>query len=155
MELIVWSEMSVTDCQFELVTSQKRKITLGEGSRRVIRFSPVSIIPPTLHIHSSFYHRRWIVFFSQYFSFPCQYHSTNGPYSFIHPPSFIRSPTLYIFFLPALRFPLSVSFHNCSILIRDWLYIILAVDLLNNTLWKKLSKYLRDCIKIPPNSVVK
>jgi hypothetical protein len=82
--------------------------------------------------------------------FPCQYHSTNAPYSFIPLP-----PTLYSVFLPVLQFSLSVSFHNCSILIHDWLYIILAVDLLNNTRWKKLNKYLRNCIKIPPNSVVK
>ena len=44
--------------------------------------SPVSIIPPMLHTHSFTYHRRCIIFFSQYFSFP-----------------------------------LSVSFHRCSILI--------------------------------------
>ena len=50
-------------------------------------------------------------FWSKYFSFTCQYHSTNAPYSFIHLP-----PTLYNVFLPALQFPLSVSFHQCSIL---------------------------------------
>jgi hypothetical protein len=33
---------------------------------------------------------------------PCQYHSTNVPYSFIHLP-----PTLYNVFLPVLQFPLS------------------------------------------------
>ena len=49
--------------------------------------------------------------FSPYFSFHCQYHSTNAPYSIIHLP-----PTLYNVFLPALQFPLSVSFHQCSIL---------------------------------------
>ena len=48
------------------------------------------------------------------FSFPCQYHSTNAPYSFIHLP-----PTLYSVFLPAHQFPLSVPFHQCSILIRS------------------------------------
>jgi hypothetical protein len=37
-----------------------------------------------LHTHSSIYHRRCIMFFSQYFSFPCQYHSTSAPHSFIH-----------------------------------------------------------------------
>ena len=42
--------------------------------------------------------------------FPCQYHSTIAPYSSIHLP-----PTLYNIFLPALQFPLSVSFHHCSI----------------------------------------
>ena len=50
-------------------------------------------------------------FLSQYFSFPCQYHSTIAPYPSIHLP-----PTLYNVFLPALQFPLSVSFHHCSIL---------------------------------------
>jgi hypothetical protein len=50
--------------------------------------------------------------FLQYFSFPCQYHSTNAPYSFIHLP-----PTLYNVSLPVLQFPLSVSFHQYSILI--------------------------------------
>ena len=58
--------------------------------RRCIMFStstsgsPVSIIPPMLHTHSFIYHRRCIVFFFQYFSFPCQYYSTNAPYSFTH-----------------------------------------------------------------------
>jgi len=77
--------------------------------------------------------------------FPCQYHSTIAPYSFIHLP-----PTLYNVFLPVLQFfpvsiippllhthsfiyhsrcimffsqyfsfPLSVSFHHCSILIHS------------------------------------
>ena len=65
--------------------------------------APYSFIhlPPTLYM-----------FFSQHFSFPCQYHSTNAPYSFIHLP-----PTLYNVFLPALQFPLSVPFHQRSILI--------------------------------------
>ena len=103
---------------------------------------PVSIIPPMLHTHSFIYHPRCIMFFSQYFSFPCQYHSTNASYSSIHLP-----PTLYNVFLPVLQispvsivppllhthsfiyhsrcimffsqysnFPLSVSFHHCSIL---------------------------------------
>jgi len=76
--------------------------------------SPVSIIPPTLHTRSFIYHRRCIMFFSQYFSFPCQYHSTNTPYSFIYLP-----PTLYNAFLPVLHFPLSVSFHQYSILIHS------------------------------------
>ena len=47
------------------------------------------------------------MFFSQYFSFPSQYHSSNSPYSFIHLP-----PTLYKVFLPVLQFPLSVSYHH-------------------------------------------
>jgi len=52
--------------------------------------SPISIIPPILHTHSFIYHPHCIMFFSQHFSFPCQYHSTNSPYSFIH-----LSPMLY------------------------------------------------------------
>ena len=76
--------------------------------------SPVSIIPPLLHTHSSIYHPHCIMFFSQYFIFPCQYHSTNAPYSFIHLP-----PTLYDVFLSVLQFALSVSFHQCSIHINS------------------------------------
>jgi len=65
----------------------------------VLQFSPVSIIPPLLHTHSFIYHPHCIMFFSQYFSFPCQYHSTIAPYSYIHLP-----PTLYNVFLPVLQF---------------------------------------------------
>ena len=141
----------------------------------IVQFSLVSIIPPLLHTHSSIYHPRCIMFFSQHFSFPLsvsfhhcsilihpstthalwyfspstsnfpfQYHSTIAPYSSIHLPA-----TLYTVFLPALQFspvniippllhthssiyhtrciiffsqhfsfPLSVSFHHCSILIH-------------------------------------
>ena len=43
--------------------------------------SPVIVIPPLLHTHPSIYHPRCIMFFSQYFSFPCHYHSTIAPYS--------------------------------------------------------------------------
>jgi hypothetical protein len=50
----------------------------------------------------------------QYFSFPCQYHSTNAPHLFIHLP-----PTLYNVFLPVLQFPLPVLFYQCSILIHS------------------------------------
>ena len=106
--------------------------------------SPVSIIPPLLHTHPFIYHPLCIMVFSQYFSFPlsvsfhhccilvhpstthtvqcippstsvfpCQYHSAIAPYSFIYLP-----PTLYNVFLPVLQFPLSVSFHHCSILIH-------------------------------------
>jgi hypothetical protein len=85
----------------------------GTGFSTSTSVSPVSIIPPTLHTHSYIYHRRCIMFFSQYFSFPCQYYSTNAPYTFIHLP-----PKLYNVFLPVLQFPLSVSFHQCSILIH-------------------------------------
>jgi hypothetical protein len=44
---------------------------------------PVSIIPPMLHTHSYICHQRCIMFLSQYFSFPCQYRSTNAPYSYL------------------------------------------------------------------------
>ena len=62
-----------------------------------------------LHMHSFFYHRRCIMFFSQHFSYHCQYHSTKAPHAFI-----LLPPTLYNVFLPVLQFPLSVSFHQCS-----------------------------------------
>ena len=45
---------------------------------------------------------------------PCQYHSTIAPYSFIHIP-----PMLYTVFSQYFSFPLSVSFHHCSILIHS------------------------------------
>ena len=41
--------------------------------------------------------------------FPCQYHSTNAPYPFIHLP-----PTLYNVSLPVLQFSLSIPFHQFS-----------------------------------------
>ena len=56
----------------------------GTGLLRFLRLSLVSIVPPMLHIHSFIYPRSRIMFFSQYFSFPCQYHSINDPYSFIY-----------------------------------------------------------------------
>ena len=84
------------------------------------------------------------MFFSQYFSFPCQYHSTIVPYSFIHLPptlynislpvlqfspvsiippllhthSFIYHPRCIMFFSQYFSFLLSVSFHHCSIFIH-------------------------------------
>ena len=70
------------------------------------------MIPPMLHTHSFIYHRRCIMFFSQYFNFPCQYHSTNAPHSFVHLP-----PTLYNVFLPVFQFS-PVSIHNHSIFIH-------------------------------------
>ena len=103
---------------------------------------PVSIIPPMLHTHPSIYHPLCIMFFSQYFSFPCQYHSNIIPHSFIHlspklimfssqyfsfpcqyhstiaPYSSIHlSHKLIMFFSQYFSFPLSVSFHHCSRLI--------------------------------------
>ena len=86
------------------------KEVLWHFTLQVLQFPPVSIIPPKLHTNSFIYRTRYIIFFSQCFSFPCQYHSTIAPYSFIHLP-----PTLCNVFLPVLHFPLSVSFHQCSI----------------------------------------
>ena len=171
---------SVFPCQYHSTTAQytfiKLSLILSNVSLPVLQFSPVSIIPPSLHTHSFIYHPHCIMFFSQYFSFllsvsfhncsilihlatnkivygfslstsafPCQYHSTISPYSFIHLP-----PILYKVFLPVLQFspvsiipqllhthsfsnqqncilffsqyfsfPLSVSFHHCSILIHS------------------------------------
>jgi hypothetical protein len=66
-----------------------------------------------LHKHSFICYRHCIIFFSKYFSFPCQYHSSNSPYPFI-----LLTPTLYNVFLPILQLPLSVSFHQSSIFIH-------------------------------------
>jgi len=44
--------------------------TLYNISLPVLQFSPVSTIPPMLHTHSFTYHPRFIMFLSQYFSFP-------------------------------------------------------------------------------------
>ena len=59
----------------------------------VLQFSPVSIIPPLLHTHSLIYHPRCIMFFSQHFSFPCQYHFTIAPYQFTHLPPMLHNTT--------------------------------------------------------------
>jgi len=51
------------------------------------------------------------MFFPSTSVFPCQYHSTNAPYPFIHLP-----PTVYNVSLPVLQFPLSVPFHqSCTL----------------------------------------
>ena len=84
MKLIFWAEKSITKHQSTLRN-------IREGRNHTGR-----------------------VFSLGYSFFPCQYHSTNAPYSFIHLP-----PTLYNVFLPVLQFPLSVSFHQCSILIHS------------------------------------
>ena len=110
----------------------------------VLQISLGNIIPPMLHTHSFIYHPRCIKFFSQYFSFSCQYHSPNAPYPFIHLPPTLYNvfsqyfsfpcqyhstdapcpfihlpPTLYNVFLPVLQFLLSVSFSQCSIPIHS------------------------------------
>ena len=46
------------------------KMALRQGFLRLLPFSPVSIIPLSLHTHSFIYHTRCIMFLSQYFSFP-------------------------------------------------------------------------------------
>ena len=48
---------------------EKDKVVLRQVFLSVLQFSPVSIIPPLLHIHSFIYHRHCIMFFSRYFSF--------------------------------------------------------------------------------------
>jgi len=52
----------------------------------VLHFSPVSIIPPMLHTHSFTYHPHYIMFLSQYFSFPLSvpFHQCSIP---IHSPT--------------------------------------------------------------------
>ena len=77
---------SLSPCQYHSTIAPYSFIhlppTLYNVFLPVLQFSPVSIIPPLLLIHSFIFHTRCIRFFSQYFTFP-----------------------------------LSVSFHHCSILI--------------------------------------
>ena len=79
---------SVFPCQYHSTNAPYPFIhlppTLYNVSLLVLQFSPVSTIPPILHTHSFTYHPRYIMFLSQYFSFP-----------------------------------LSVSFHQCSIPIHS------------------------------------
>ena len=60
--------------------------TLYNLSLQVLQISPVSIIPPMLHTHSFTYHPRYIMFLSQYFSFPLSvpFHQRSIP---IHSPT--------------------------------------------------------------------
>jgi len=107
----------------------------------VLQFSPVSIIQPLLHTHSSNYHAFCIIFSTSTSIFPlsvsCHHcsihihpHTTHNVWSFspstsgfscqyhstISQYSFIHlPPTLYNVFLPGIQFSLSVSFHHCSI----------------------------------------
>ena len=108
-----------------------------------LQFSPVRIIAPFLHTHSFVYHTHCTMMFSQHFSFPLSvsfhhcsilipssttlyYYSVPvfqfSPVSIIppllHTHSFIYHPHCIMFFSQYLRFPLSVSFHHCSILIH-------------------------------------
>jgi hypothetical protein len=82
---IYCTEYSVFPCQYHSTNATYSFIhlppTLYNVSLPVLQLSFVSIIPPMLHTHSYIYHERCIMFLSQYFSFPCQYHSTNTPYS--------------------------------------------------------------------------
>ena len=75
------------------------KVQLGQVFLPVLQFSPVSIIPPMLHTHSSIYHPRCIMFFSQYFSFPL---SVSFPhYSILN---YASTSHAVFFFLPVLQF---------------------------------------------------
>jgi len=116
--MIFFSQYFTFPCQYHSTNAPYSFIhlpsTLHDVFRPVVQVSHVSIIPPMLHTHSVLYHRRCIMFFSQYFSLPCQYHSTNAPYSFIHLP-----PTVYDVFLPVLQFPMSVSFRQYSVPIHS------------------------------------
>ena len=74
------------DARLDHVGFVAHQVALGQVFLPLLQFSPVSIIPPLVHTHPSIYHPRSRMFFSQYFSFPCQYHSTIAPYLSIHLP---------------------------------------------------------------------
>jgi len=108
---------SVFLCQYHSTNAPYQFIhlplTVYNVSIPVLQFSPVSIIPPTLHTHPFTYHPHYIMFLSQYFSFPLSvpFHQCS-----IH----IHSPTTHTMFLSQyFSFPLSVPFHQCSIHIHS------------------------------------
>ena len=65
---------SALHCQYHSTTAPYSFIHLPPTLYNVflpaLQFSPVSIIPPLLHTHSFIYYSRYIMFFSQHFSFP-------------------------------------------------------------------------------------
>jgi len=81
---------SVFPCQYHSTNAPYPFIhlppTIYNVSLPVFQFSPVSNIPPMLHTHSFTYHPHYIMFLSQYFSFPLSlpFHQCSIP---------IRSPT--------------------------------------------------------------
>ena len=83
---------SVFPCQYHSTNAPYSFIllppTLYNVSLPVLQFSPVSTIPPILHTHSFSYHPRYIMFLSQYFSFPLSisFHQYSIP---------IQSPTTH------------------------------------------------------------
>ena len=68
-------------CQYCQVGFVVDKVAMGQVFLPVLQLSPFSTIPPTHHTHSFTYHPHYIMFLSQYFSFPlsvpfpCQYRS--------------------------------------------------------------------------------
>jgi hypothetical protein len=102
-----WWDRSVSLGRWAIII-KKLTPTLYNVFLLALQFYPVSIIPPMFHTHSVIYHRRCIMFFSQNFRFPCQYHSTNLAHSFSHLP-----PTLYNVFLPVLQFP--CQYHSTNV----------------------------------------
>ena len=118
--------------------------TLYNVFLRVLQFSTVSIIPSLLHTHYSIYHPHYIMFFPITSVFPCQYLSTIATYSLFHlppalyndilpvlhfspvsiiPPLIHTNSSIYhrcciMIFSQYFSFPLSLSFHHCSILIH-------------------------------------
>ena len=82
--------------------------------------TPVSafcIIVILLHTHSFIYQPMSIIFFSYYFSFPCQDTSTTAPYTFTHLP-----PTLYNIFHSLPQFSPLSTFHHSPIHIHSLTY---------------------------------
>jgi len=84
---------SVFPCQYHSTNDPSPFIhlqpTLYNVCLPVLQFSPVSTIPPMLHTHSFTHHPRYIMFLSQYFSFPLSvlFHQCFIP---------IHSPTTHI-----------------------------------------------------------
>lgn len=69
----------------------------------------MSTIPPFIHTHSFTYQPRYIIFLSQYFSFPL-----SVPFHHCSTHSFTYHKCYILFLSHFFRFPLSVPFHHCS-----------------------------------------
>jgi len=147
--IIFLSQYFSSPCQYHSTiapyTFNHLPTTLYNVFLPILQVPPVRSIPPVLHSHSFTYHPQYIMFLSQYFSFPLSvpFHhcsipiqSTNTltikcfspstsvtPVSNIQPlfhtHSFTYHPHYIIFLYQYFRFPLSVPFHNCYIHIHS------------------------------------
>ena len=112
----VYPSTSVFPCQYHSTNAVYTFIhlppTLYNVSLPALQFSSVSIIPPMLNTHSFTYHPLYNVYLPVLQFSPV---STIPP--MLHTHSFTYHPRYIMFLSQYFSFPLSVSFHHCSILL--------------------------------------